>query len=690
MRRPPSSSGGGSGRSRLALRFILLTSFIILTTSAAVSLFYMWRWRVDETKETREMGILLARNLAHNSELGVLTRQSELLGELAAGIFQEEVVVHLTVSDSTGEILFEKMRPGHLPDQMVELRDPEMIPSGAGMASLTSMARSAGRRADVVQACYPVFTHRGKRSGEEISFMLEEQAASAARIESIGEACVAVSMAGTYAELRTLYGGVLLTTLSVFVLGVMVTILLVRIVVRPIRSLVEATRRIAAGSLDEVVEAGTSDELGELADSFNQMTEELNRSRQERENYSQQLEKEVKARTAELEEAQSQLVQAEKMSAVGLLVSGVAHELNNPLAGVVGFSQLLLKEQVAEKVRRGLERINKEAERCKKIVRNLQTFARKHTPEKEYIGVNGILEACIELRSYQLRVDNIDVEVDLDANLPKTMADFHQLQQVFINIMVNAHQAMAERGGGGKLTIRTRADGDQIRVEIKDSGPGIPEEVLPRLFDPFFTTKDVGQGTGLGLSICYGIIEEHRGRIYARNAADGGATFVVQLPVVEPEMGRERAVQQTDSAPPVAGVAGAKGGGNVLVVDDELTIIDILFQVLRADGHRVDTALSGTAALKKIEKERYDVIISDLKMPGMGGQELYERVKSRDPALASRIIFSTGDTVSAETRRFLEDSGNMYVQKPFELDAMRSKVMATLQREVLHSVPSRR
>jgi two-component system NtrC family sensor kinase len=371
------------------------------------------------------------------------------------------------------------------------------------------------------------------------------------------------------------------------------------------------------------------------------------------------------------------------MSAVGLLVSGVAHELNNPLAGVVGYSQLLVKEEVSERVRRGLERINKEAERCKKIVQNLQTFARKHKPEKDYVGINGILESCIELRSYQLKVDNITVKADLDAGLPKTMADFHQLQQVFMNIMVNAQQAMTGHEAAGAITLRTRLDGDQIRVEIRDTGPGIPEEILPRLFDPFFTTKEVGQGTGLGLSICYGIIEEHRGRIYARNAPDGGAIFVVELPVVAPERGVEPTVIRHAEEP----VAGAGRPGNILVVDDELTIIDILYQVLKADGHRVDTALSGTAALKKIDRESYDVIVSDLKMPGMSGQQLYEEVRRRDAALASRIIFSTGDTVSEDTRAFLEGSGNSYLQKPFELETMRRTIMATLSRAVVESEP---
>ncbi len=686
MQRPPSSDGGRRRRSGLAARFILSTSLLILTSSAAISLFYLWRWRLDETGEIREKGIVLARNLAYNSELGVLTRNRELLSELATGIFLEQDVVQVTVHDTRGEVLLDELRNGYAPRRMVDLRDPEHLPVGAGMARLTSRARSAGGRPEIVEACYPVFTRRGNRTNEEIGFLLEEQAASDSRLEAIGDVCIGVSLAGTYEEMSHLYAGLGLLTLAVIAMGMGVTVFLVRIVGRPIRSLVEATARIAAGNLDEVVETGSRDELGELATSFNRMTSELRRSRQERENYSFELERQVRARTKELEEAQSQLVQAEKMSAVGLLVSGVAHELNNPLAGVVGFSQLLLMEEVAEKVRRGLERINKEAERCKKIVQNLQTFARKHKPEKDYVGVNGILESCIELWSYQLKVDNINVRSDLDASLPKTMADFHQLQQVFMNIMVNAQQAMIVRGAGGSLTVRTRLDGDQIRVEIRDTGPGIPEEILPRLFDPFFTTKEVGQGTGLGLSICYGIVEEHRGRVYARNAPDGGAIFVVELPVVEPEGGVPATVIR-HAAEPVTGEARA---GNILVVDDELTIIDILYQILKADGHRVDTALSGTAALKKIERERYDVIISDLKMPGMSGQQLYEEVKRRDKVLAARIIFSTGDTVSEDTRAFLEGSGNSYLQKPFEIETMRETVMAMLRGEVLESEPVHR
>ena len=667
-------------RSGLALRFTLLTSLLVLITAGGLSLFALWDYQVSQTAAIRQRGITLARNLAYNSELGVLTKNRRLLAELVAGIFQEPDIVEVTVTDLAGESLLDNRREGYNPAMQIPLRDSESVAVGAGIARITGLARRAGVRAEVLSVAYPVFTRRGTRTNEEIGFLLEEEESSNNKLETIGEVKIGFSMEPTrleLAELRSIFG---MLTLAVIAFGLLATVLLVRIVVRPIRSLVEATQRIAHGSLDEVVEERSGGEIGDLARSFNRMTGELRKSRKELETYSADLENQVRLRTRELEEAQSQLVQAEKMSAVGLLVSGVAHELNNPLAGVVGYSQLLLKEDAGEKVRRGLEKINREAERCKKIVQNLQTFARKRTPQKEYIGVNGIVESSLELRSYQLRVDNIGVEVDLDPRLPKTMGDFHQLQQVFINILVNAHQAMMERGGG-KLKVSSREVDGFVRFEVRDDGPGISEENLSRIFDPFFTTKEVGQGTGLGLSICYGIIEEHRGRISARNHVDGGAVFTVEIPIIASPAAPEERLAPPGPAKATADLRGC----NVLVVDDELTIVDILYQVLKSDGFRVDTALSGTIALKKLEKERYDLIISDLKMPGMSGQELYDRVRCLDEALSRRIIFSTGDVVSSETRSFLERSGNMYLQKPFEIEAMRQAVVATIQAAMVDS-----
>ncbi len=660
-------------RVSLALRFIVFISLLVLATSLSLSLFFLAREAAEEGERIRMQGVSLARNLAHNAELGVLTRNAQLLRELAAGLLQESNVIAVAVVDAAGAPLLDERRAEAEADGLTALPGVESVLVGAGEARVDPFARLDSGEIDAYEVSYPVFTRRGERHNEEIGFLLEEEEAAERRLESIGRARVMVSMAGTLENLQHLKWALMGLTFLVIAVAVMLTVMLVRRMVAPLQALADATRRIAEGSLDETVPEASHDEIGQLARSFNRMTGELKRSRRELEMYSADLENQVRLRTHELEEAQSQLVQAEKMSALGLLVSGVAHELNNPLAGVVGYSQLLLKYDAGEKVSRGLEKINREAERCKKIVQNLQTFARKHKPQKDYVGINGILEGTLELRSYQLKVDNIKVTTELEPDLPRTMADFHQLQQVFLNIIINAHQAMAGQGRPGCLALRSRRRGGEIVVEIEDTGPGIPAEHLGRIFDPFFTTKEVGQGTGLGLSICYGIIEEHKGRIAVRNSPSGGAVFTVELPVAGP------GTPEAPAPSAVAEAAPARGPRrNILVVDDELAIIDILYQALRADGHRVDTALNGAVALRKIEKESYDIIISDLKMPGMSGQELFERVRGLDHDLSRRIIFSTGDIVSSETREFLERSGNSYLQKPFDLEAIRRIVHSVL------------
>jgi len=659
----------------LAPRFILFSSLLILTTSLSLSVLFLRHYARSQDQRTREHGISLARNLAHNAELGVLTRNGEMLNELGEGLFQESDVIAVAIVDNEGNPLLDERKEMARSGRLIARPRVAIIPMGGGEVRIGPFGEEGSGRVDAYEVSCPVFTRRGTRRNEEIGFLLEEQESATQRLETIGYARIMLSVSGMHRDIRELTWAFLLLTFLVIGVAILLTVMLVRKMVAPLQALAEATRRIAGGSLDEAVpEPKSQDEIGQLSASFNQMTGELKRSRHELELRSADLQNQVSLRTRELEEAQSQLVQAEKMTAVGLLVSGVAHELNNPLAGVVGYSQLLLKSDTEERVRRGLEKINREAERCKKIVQNLQTFARKHKPQKDYVGINGILESTLELRSYQLKVDNIGVDLDLDADLPKTMADFHQLQQVFLNIIINAHQAMAAAGRPGSLTLRTRNRDEEIVVEIQDNGPGIPVENLGKIFDPFFTTKEVGQGTGLGLSICYGIIQEHRGRITARNAPGGGAIFQVSLPVIGPDSTEPSLCIPSG----LDGEPAGRGRRNILVVDDELAIIDILYQVLRLDGHRVDTALNGTVALRKIEKEQYDVIISDLRMPGMGGRELYEKVREMNLDLSRRMIFSTGDVVNVETREFLEKSGNSYLQKPFDMDAIRRLVRSVL------------
>ena len=377
-----------------------------------------------------------------------------------------------------------------------------------------------------------------------------------------------------------------------------------------------------------------------------------------------------------LQKTQEQLVQAEKLSAVGELVSGVAHELNNPLTGVLGYAQLLMGRDVPEQMKKQLGTIYKEATRCRKIVQNLLTFARKHKPEKSYIDINEIIEATVELRAYQLRVDNVALVTDLQKDLPKTMADYHQFQQVFINIINNAHQAMVDHNGRGRQVIRTFTDSGRIVVTFEDDGPGIPEDKLGKIFDPFFTTKEVGKGTGLGLSLSYGIVQEHGGAIQAGSRPDGqpGAVFRVELPVWA-EPGSAAEADQTS-------VQLTATGKRILVVDDEETVLELLSDLLSSRGHSVEVARDGGRALEMVRDggDRFDLVISDMKMPVLDGQELYEEIRKVRPDLARRMIFVMGDTASGEVRAFLERTRSSYLSKPFALEEM-ERLIATLCEE---------
>jgi PAS domain S-box-containing protein len=239
----------------------------------------------------------------------------------------------------------------------------------------------------------------------------------------------------------------------------------------------------------------------------------------------------------ERKKMEEQLMVTDRLASIGELASGVAHELNNPLTSVIGFSDLLLARDLPDDIKEDLKVINREAQRTAGIVKNLLTFARKHKAEKKLVNINELIQKVLELRAYEQKVNNIQTNTQFSPDLPKTKVDSFQLQQVFINIIINAEHFMDEAHRRGTLTITTERAGDIIRASFADDGPGILKENLRHLFDPFFTTKEVGRGTGLGLSICHGIITEHGGRIYAESELGKGATFVVELPVTNPDKG---------------------------------------------------------------------------------------------------------------------------------------------------------
>jgi two-component system cell cycle sensor histidine kinase/response regulator CckA len=371
---------------------------------------------------------------------------------------------------------------------------------------------------------------------------------------------------------------------------------------------------------------------------------------------------------------QSELLQAEKMAALGHTISGVAHELNNPLATILSWAERLSAQPLDEKTRRGLAVILGESERAARIVRNLLTFARKRQSTRALVDVNQVVRETMALRAYEQRVSNITSIEALASGLPPVFADGHQIKQVLLNLMINAEQAMLTSHGRGTLVIRTWHDQEKgcVLIEINDDGPGVPLEVQSRIFDPFFTTKEVGKGTGLGLSVAYALVKEHAGRIWLRSEASG-TSFYVELPVT---------VRAGDAAPastPAASVSleGYKGT-RVLVVEDEPALAMAVSEALVDAGFVVDRAGDGEEGLTRLAEQSYELIVCDLKMPRIDGMQFYRAMAAATPALARRVIFVTGDVAGTDAERFLEETGCRWLSKPFRLGELLRAARDTL------------
>jgi PAS domain S-box-containing protein len=370
---------------------------------------------------------------------------------------------------------------------------------------------------------------------------------------------------------------------------------------------------------------------------------------------------------AELQRQREALYQTEKLATMGTVLAGVAHELNNPLTAVTGYANLLRQELAGTPSATRAEAIAHAADRCASIVRNFLALARRHPPERQLVRLNDIMRDAAELLAYHLRVDRIEVALDLAESLPVLWADPHQLHQVVVNLVTNARDELRKSPEPRVLTLSTRADAVRGRVslDVEDTGPGISVEIRERIFEPFFTTKPVGQGTGLGLSLCHGIVEGHGGTLALVSEPGHGAIFRVELPVMAPATPDKRTVD----APPVV------KGKRILVVDDERLVLQLLGEMLGADHHTVDTVADGTQALEQLRRASYDLILSDVRMPYLDGPGLYRALERRLPDLCRRFVLMTGDVLSAEIQTFLEQTGVPGLSKPFD----RSEVRRVIQ-----------
>jgi two-component system NtrC family sensor kinase len=468
----------------------------------------------------------------------------------------------------------------------------------------------------------------------------------------------------SFLTLQTTQQVLLGVSLCLILLGAAIVWLLINKVTQPLRELRDSAEAVSRGDFTRRVTVRSRDECGELATVFNQMTENIQQSRA-------QIEQTVET----LKGTQAQLIQSEKLSAVGEFVAGVAHELNNPLAAVMGFAEILKNTDEDTKNRRYLDMIFKSAQRCQKIVQSLLSFARHHQPERKPVSVNKLIETVLEIVNYPLRTSNIKVVTQFDPNLPVVLADGHQIQQVVLNIINNARQAIEMHQPHGQIKITTAICEPNVSITIQDNGPGIPKENLRRIFDPFFTTKEVGKGTGLGLSLCYGLIKEHGGNITPISRPGEGAMFIIELPIVHDFAGAVDPLvsEETNKSNPHEGI-----GKKILVIDDEEAILQMVSESLSGYGYQVDTVFDGETSLRQLKQNHYDVTFCDWKLPGLNGRQIYERLRATNPELCKRVVFITGDVINEQMRKFLEDEKRSCLTKPFELAELRSAIKTIL------------
>lgn len=377
---------------------------------------------------------------------------------------------------------------------------------------------------------------------------------------------------------------------------------------------------------------------------------------------------------AKLKRMQQELNLNRRLVAIGQVAAGMTHEINNPLTGVIAFSQMLMQKDIPENMKEAVEVIYDGASRVVGIVERLRNFARRDRPDKESADLNAIIGNTLAMRSYETRSNGIEVTTNLAEDLPETVANVGQLQQVLLNIIINAEQAMAANSKQKQLTITTEQIADNIRVSISDNGPGIPAEIIDKLFDPFFTTKDNSSGMGLGLNISNSIITEHGGAIRIESEPSSGSTFIIELPIVA-ETGERKPSNPTDSEQEIP------GGATILVVDDEPHICRALDRLLTEKGHQVETTSSPLKALEMLDKTKYDLILLDLRMPDMSGIEFYDRIKAISPRLQQKVICVTGDVVSTQNEAFLHETGIPCVAKPFGVNELMKQIKHVLEGE---------
>jgi two-component system NtrC family sensor kinase len=401
-------------------------------------------------------------------------------------------------------------------------------------------------------------------------------------------------------------------------------IILYKIVSKPVNEVVQGMEKVAAGDMDKPVQIRSTDEIGKLSRTFNAMIRDLKGARDQREKWTHTLEAEIAKKTEEIKNTHANLVQTEKLASLGRMAAGVAHEINNPLTGVVTFAHLLKQRVPADSTEsEDLDVIIEQSERCAKIIKNLLTFARATPSEKGKVSINDVMNRTIFMVKNQEKFHHIKFHAELDESQLVVDGDASQFQQIFLNMFINAADAM---GGRGDITAKTKKimenDEPYVEIEFTDQGCGIKEEDMPKLFEPFFTTKPVGKGTGLGLSVSHGIVKH----------------------------------------------LGKKPMNKILVIDDEPIVRTSCERTLAPEGYDVTSAASGKEGLEMLEKETFGLVLLDLKMPDMDGIEVLDNIKNKWPD--TKVVMVTGYSTVDTAVQALRFGAFNFIEKPFTPDTL--------------------